>query len=149
LRFRRVFFISQQQAEAMRGRQSAALISITDPDQPVVSLNREWGSVVRVAFHDADPITFPGLNPDMQPMTEDQARMIVSFVSGLPENITSLVVHCKSGISRSAGVAKAVAEAYHILFPKEYIEYNHHVYELMRHEFHGFMSSSNTSQSLV
>lgn len=128
---RRVIFVSEKQAEQMRGRQSAAIISIVGADKALPALSSGWHSVLHLIFDDVDPITFPNANQSLQQMTRQQAGEIASFITGLPNTVCTLVIHCKSGISRSAGVAKAVAEHYRLRFPRDYKEHNRFAYDLV------------------
>lgn len=131
---KRVLFVRQRRAEAMPGRASCALISITDPEGPQARLRPGWHAVLRVAFHDVDPISFPAANPDLQPLTRSGAACIADFALALSSSRCSVVVHCRSGISRSAGVAKAIAEHAGLRFPSEYREFNQHVYRVVLEE---------------
>ena len=44
------------------------------------------------------------------PITEQQARKIAKFVMRYKDSVEQIVVHCDAGISRSAGVAAAIAK---------------------------------------
>ena len=107
------------------------MISIVGSDMAPPALGSDWYSVLRLIFDDVDPITFPNANQNFQQMTPQQARAIASFVTDLPNTVCTLVIHCKSGISRSAGVAKALAEHYGLRFPLDYREHNCFVYDLV------------------
>lgn len=128
---RRVLFVSQKRAEAMPGHARRALISITDAERLPALVRDRWCAVLRLAFDDVDPITFPGADPDKKPFTEAQAASIARFVLELPDAVGTLVVHCRAGISRSAGVARAVASCLSLPFPADYHEYNAHVCRLV------------------
>ncbi|WP_144289831.1 dual specificity protein phosphatase family protein [Ideonella sp. A 288] len=127
----RVIFVSQKQAERMRPPDTAVLVSITDHRTPEARMRVGWAAVLRVRFDDVDPVTFPGQNLDLTPMSLGQATEVAQFVSMLGSGCTRVVVHCKHGISRSAAVAKAVAAKMGAAFPKDYREYNKHVYALV------------------
>lgn len=128
----RVLFLSQKAAEAMSGDPGVAVISITDPDKPEAELHPGWGAALRLAFHDSDPLTFPGMNLDMISMHEAQGRCISGFLETLPPGVRTLVVHCRAGISRSAAVAKAVADTLGLPFDADYKDFNRHVYAVTR-----------------
>jgi predicted protein tyrosine phosphatase len=127
----RIIFISEESACAIVGRASAAVISITSTGSTIPALQAGWHSVLRLESDDVDPVTFPGANQDLRQMTTLQAKEIIAFVFGLPAWVRNLVIHCKSGISRSAGVAKALADNQGLRFPVDYKEYNRHVYKLV------------------
>jgi len=109
----------------------AMLISITDPEAPDALLKAGWAQLLRLRFHDADPVTFPGTNPGLSPMSFAQAVQLASFLREHRSKNNRIVIHCKSGISRSAGAAKAVASWLGARFPPEYQEYNRHVHLLV------------------
>ena len=44
------------------------------------------------------------------PITEQQARKIAKFVMRYKDSVEQIVIHCDAGISRSAGVAAAIAK---------------------------------------
>jgi predicted protein tyrosine phosphatase len=127
---RRVIFVSQRQAEAMPGRPDRSIISITDPGQPPARLQSGWASMLRLGFHDVDSTSFPGSNPELEPMRDGDAARIGGFLGELPPVVRCVIVHCRSGISRSAGVARAIAEFRGVWFPPAYDEWNRHVYHL-------------------
>jgi predicted protein tyrosine phosphatase len=125
----RVLFVSQGQAERMRPPRNCALISITDLSAPLAVLRPGWSSILRLAFDDVDPITFPGMNRDFRSLSGDQAEELAGYVVSQLPRCARIVVHCRHGISRSAGIAKAIAEATGATFPQGYAEYNRHVYK--------------------
>jgi predicted protein tyrosine phosphatase len=49
------------------------------------------------------------------------------FVVAMSETNQTLIIHCKYGVSRSAGVAKAVAQVFGLTFPADYHEANESV----------------------
>jgi predicted protein tyrosine phosphatase len=136
-KIRRVLFVSQRQAEAMRPPLHSCIVSITDTKRPGASLRQGWNAVLCVAFDDADPITFPGANPELTALSSSQARNIARFVLDQAPTSQRLVVHCRHGVSRSAAVAKAVAVTQILCFPEQCDEYNHHVYKMMLEALQG------------
>lgn len=60
------------------------------------------------------------------------AKNVIKFAEELPKNTKSIVVHCHAGISRSAAVAKFLAEEiYKDYFPEKYMLYNKLVYRTL------------------
>ena len=57
------------------------------------------------------------------------AERIAAFVRDNFHSINTLIVHCKYGQSRSAGVAKAIAKQHRLAFPEGYTYANNYVYE--------------------
>lgn len=132
-----VIFVSQYNAEKIQPRDTDALISITE-GKGEANLNNDWKHLIRVEFHDVDETneelwTFDGKKQYIQ-FTEDIAKKIRDFVENLHQldDAIHLVVHCHAGISRSAAVAKYVAERYALKFPSSYAVYNRHVYSTLK-----------------
>lgn len=128
----RVLFVSQRRAERMRPPRAAAIISITDPGRPEAQLDPAWGAVLRLSFHDVDALTFPGQDGHLQEMSSDQVVELARFVAEHSRACRRWVVHCRHGVSRSAAVAKAIAEALGAPFPQDYREYNRFVHAVLR-----------------
>ena len=135
---RRVLFISRDRVEQMHPGPKTALISISDPDRRQARLRSGWHAVFRLAFDDLDPDTFPidfESDPDADdfaPMTIGQAVETASFVRERTRDSKTLVVHCRYGVSRSAGAAKAIAEYIGATYPWQYEGYNAYVYRLIK-----------------
>lgn len=132
MRLRRVVFISQRRAEGMRPPRDAALISITDPGRPPALIGEGWHAVLRVAFDDKDPVTFPEDYEEMREIGGDEVADIAAFVAVHVRCCRRIVVHCRYGVSRSAAVAKAIAEAADVPFPLDYDDHNEFVYLALR-----------------
>jgi predicted protein tyrosine phosphatase len=86
-----------------------AVISIREPgsDQPAIPRNEHCRGILRLSFHDVDREADGKLL-----FTAADAREILAFVTRVRPEIETLVVHCEAGISRSAGVAAALAKVY-------------------------------------
>lgn len=135
---RLVTFESRAKAEARPGWSDWAVISISEPasSEGPANLRDGWFEVLRLEFHD---ITEPDWrdNP-AEPyvlFNEQQARVIIGFVRRCnDEGVAGILVHCKAGVSRSAAVAKWIADRYQLSFPREYELFNRHVYMTLREE---------------
>jgi protein-tyrosine phosphatase len=128
-----VVFLSQELAEAYLPGPNEAIISITDHSAQDANLKDGWHAVLRLSFDDVDPIESP-IEPgeeDLIEMLEHQADRTAAFVRDNSRVVGTLVVHCKYGQSRSAGVAKAIASHHGLEFPAGYTYANNHVYELV------------------
>ena len=125
----RVEFISQRSAEGRPGDPRAAMVSITDEAHTPASLQAGWGTVLRLAFYDVEPAW---ARPGQILFSEAQARVLWDFVHGLPRHLDTLYVHCRSGISRSGAVARAITERLGLPFDGEEKECNAHVLALLR-----------------
>lgn len=124
-----VDFVSQKWAELYNPGPHEAIISITGHATPDANLKQGWAACLRISFDDVDPIESP-LEPgeNLTEMREGQAAQIAEFVRRTAATVKVLVVHCRYGQSRSAGVAKAVAEFYGLQFPQDYEYANNFVY---------------------
>lgn len=125
-----VIFTSREAAEEKAGWSNWAVISISEPDCYPANLKEGWRGILRLEFHDIDRHEEPYVL-----FSEQQARDIISFVSRCQAGeAKGIVVHCKAGISRSAAVAKWIADRYGLTFPEGYSLYNKHVYRVLRDE---------------
>ena len=74
------------------------------------------------------------------PMKEDQAKDIVNLVEKYYNQVDYTIVHCNTGISRSAGVVGALCkwlwndDSY--VFEDEYFKPNMHVYRMLLSSFY-------------
>jgi hypothetical protein len=124
----RVLFVSQPRAEMMRPPGNCALISITDPGKAPASLREGWTAVLRIAFDDIDPVSYPDDYEGLREVSTEQAAQMADFCLAHAFRCRRLVVHCRYGVSRSAAVAKALCEFTGLWFPKDYEDHNDLVY---------------------
>jgi predicted protein tyrosine phosphatase len=116
------------------------LISINEPEKhPSQLIANAWDEVLRCAFWD---VTRSGLVPDLRDtskfldtMTEEEAVRIAEFINRHRDS--NIVVHCHAGISRSAAVARLLAEMGWLYKPvlHDFSGYNIHVYSLLKKQF--------------
>lgn len=125
-----VFFVDQTTAEDMVPEPDCAMISITGPNPNAVSnkadLHPDWQEVLRLEFDDV-----LSRYDHFHPITEEQAAQIIAFLNAVQDKVDKVVVHCLAGVSRSAGVAKFVAERYGLVFDHTYEPYNGLVYDTL------------------
>lgn len=135
----RVRFTSREGAEDAKPDLCTAVISISDPGSRPVDLKAGWYKVLRVQFHDIDMCKAYGahLRADIlkrySPAMVEHAETIAHFVHRMKaDGVESIMVHCEAGISRSAAVAKWIADTYHLpsLGPAVKL-HNRHVYKLL------------------
>lgn len=127
----RTFFVSRTTAENTPGWNNWAVVSISDPETylPPVKLMQGWYAVHRVSFHDLADTTENRAN--YQIFDSCRADEIVSFVHAVAPHVEGIMVHCQGGVSRSAAIAKWIAEAYNLPFNHSYQQYNQDVYWVM------------------
>ena len=134
---KRVQFVSKASAEALQGRQDTAVISINGLDP--ARLQNGWHSVLRLEFDDVDVAQDPYILFD----TNHAVQIVVFTRECNASDVETILVHCNAGISRSAAVAKWIAERYGLPFPAGYMLYNKHVYNVLnmfgrqRYDDHG------------
>jgi predicted protein tyrosine phosphatase len=89
---------------------NVAVISICNPGNPAPKITENHPSLVLEFFDIGLPIT-DIMGATRYPMTEEQADEVVWFVNKVENWADYLYVNCEAGISRSAGVAGAIARA--------------------------------------
>lgn len=124
----KVHFMSRANAEKMPGHQQVAVIAIGDPSSEPSLLADTFGAVHRLEFNDVDT------NEQNLYVLFDKslANDIWEFVDTLPSEVDTLVVHCHLGVSRSAAVAKSIAQYLQVDYPEHYSLYNKLVYTVMQ-----------------
>lgn len=138
----RVNFINRSSIQNMQPLPTWAAISISEEVE--TKLKAGWYAVNRAFFHDVDP----GNNKTNEPhilMNASQADDIVAFVESVAPHIDILWVNCQGGISRSAAVAKWIAEWFDLPFDHNYSLYNRHVYMLLHDAAERYRRSSSES----
>lgn len=128
----RVIFVNRHTAENTPGWPDWAVISINDPYAALgeARLMPGWHAIHQCAFHDVDPDNPIGeMDEFLECITDAQAKAIVAFVREVAPDIEGILVHCNSGVSRSAAVAKWIAEAYSLPFNIRYEKLNQYVHQ--------------------
>lgn len=105
---RQVFALPRGEAERLPLIAGVAIISITAPEKPQARL-QNFSHILRLSFADVDfnspDITARAREKLPYAFSKEDARRIVKFVSALPAEVHSIVVHCEGGYSRSCAVA--------------------------------------------
>jgi predicted protein tyrosine phosphatase len=111
---RSVDFISKLEAQQLAASQDRAMISINGMLAIAPRLNQCY-RLLSVEFEDVRQSDAFGA------FKSQQAQAIVDFVAVLHEEpkAVDLIVHCKAGVSRSAAVARYVADTTDCLFPRQ------------------------------
>ena len=109
----RIIFLSQDAAERFTARVPYIVISMTTPGSSDARLPRSpfRRGVLRLSFHDLDKCP-ASLRDRVELFTPLRGDKVVKFVRLHPE-ARLIVAHCEAGISRSAGVAAALAKVFH------------------------------------
>ena len=117
---------SQQQALMIKHHDNGCMISIYTTYDLLHKFNNPWKWFWQAAFHDSDGFSSSLYYP---PISDTQAKSLFKFISKIEEReITHVYVHCDAGVSRSAGIARFVADYYKSDFPSNYSQYNKTVY---------------------
>lgn len=123
-----VFFCDKATAERNAALPDWAVISIGDPCY-TANLQEGWLDVLYLGFLDTED------RDDAFSFSELDAVVIADFVEDVEERSAStILVHCNSGTSRSAAVAKWIARYYDLPFNHLYAHHNKLVY-LTLHEY--------------
>ena len=98
---RQVFALSRADAERLPELESIAVISVTAPERPPANI-AGFVHVLRLSFADVD-----FLSPDLSArareklphaFTAEHGSAIRRFVEALPDEISSVVIHCEGGL---------------------------------------------------
>ena len=103
--------LSRREAEKFTSNTPYVVLSAVDPGSPVPRLQRDENRVGRLLreFHDVGNL---GEADDGRstPVSRDDADTICAFyVRARERDIATMIVHCEAGISRSRGIALALA----------------------------------------
>jgi predicted protein tyrosine phosphatase len=122
---RQVFALSRSDAERLPRLPSLAIISITAPERSPANLEG-FDHLLRLSFADLDFLdparAAKAREQAGQSFTAGQARQIRVFIEHLPEAVTSVVVHCEGGYSRSCAIALALHQMYGYDAEMEYLK---------------------------
>lgn len=133
IELKNVVFMAREEAEAKYGRSFWSVISISSTNP--AALQHGWHSVLRLQFDDID-VADPEFQADKSCVmfNEDHAKQIIEFVTAAKASgqVEGIMVHCLAGISRSAAVAKWIAEQHGLPFSDSYSLYNRHIYRVLR-----------------
>ena len=111
------------------------IISISDPESRKPRI-RETGlckGVLRLHFHDAEPVEGFNLPGEIQIMTPRHAKAIWQFILPRVTEISLVIVHCEQGMSRSPAVGAAICLGLGEDCARFFEEYqpNQYVYQLV------------------
>ncbi|MDY0198974.1 MAG: dual specificity protein phosphatase family protein [Tenuifilaceae bacterium] len=120
-----VDFVSKRVAEDIEPKSDWIIISINEP-LSITNLKEGWLDILPLTFEDLDI----RLN-DYLIFNNDDAKQIIDFVEKYENQASTIIVHCHAGISRSAAVAKFIAEKYDLKFNHNYFLYNKLVYKIL------------------
>jgi hypothetical protein len=128
-----VHFLSEDDMLKLPPSAFYGVISITDPGRRA-PLPSGWGSVLRLQFDDVEE-AYP-LRPyggsSTWPFDEVDAQKIISWLAENKNKLHGVYVHCWGGVSRSAAVAKYIAERLGLPFDQTYDAYNILVYDTLK-----------------
>jgi predicted protein tyrosine phosphatase len=105
----RVIAISRSELRDFSSDEPYVVISITEPDARPAELQRDANrkAILRLQFHDVDRIM-----EGTQAITSAQGSQIWAFAKENATSVGLIVCQCEAGISRSAGIAAALAKAF-------------------------------------
>lgn len=130
-----VYFCSEDCACQLTPRHFTGIISITGNHE--ADLREGWGDVLRLKFDDIDTEMTSKEAQHYRLFEGDDAVNVLNWLEENEDIIEQVIVHCAAGISRSAAVAKFIAEHYKIKnFNHQYTLYNKHVYRVLREAYY-------------
>jgi predicted protein tyrosine phosphatase len=97
----RIVTMPQYKAEQLRGSSDTHVISIRTPGDSEAAICYQFGVVSFVAMSDTN-----------QPEPEAVRRIVDAARLAQAKQAKNLVIHCHMGVSRSVGVARAIAAHY-------------------------------------
>lgn len=109
---------NREEAERTIIPEATGVISISTPGDDPATIDVDPSRVLRLEFDDVDKATggqgsYEGLERNIQPITAEQADALATFVThSVKAGISSFLVHCDAGISRSPGVLVALEEVF-------------------------------------
>lgn len=117
----KILVMGRKSAEQFKSNENYIMISITSPYSPIadIELKEPLMAILRLSFHDWDTKekevvekTNSLESKQMIYFNEDMAKEVLLFVMCYINYVNLIVVHCEAGISRSAGVAGAIAKCF-------------------------------------
>jgi predicted protein tyrosine phosphatase len=143
----RLLVLSRREVTRYRGDAPYVVISIPSPGASVPKLRADPLRIARInlAFYDTTPEWEAGSSTPLATMTTANAERVAAFVARYWGHGT-IVVHCKFGVSRSAGVAAGILDAFSLdatRFEQAPYELNPHCRRLVR-ETLGFYVASGS-----
>jgi predicted protein tyrosine phosphatase len=124
---REVDFMSQARAEYFKPMTREAIISITGSGHPRAKLRKGWFRILRLVFDDVEAPFFNAVHFDNL-----HAGKILVWLEKVENKVDKVYVHCHAGRSRSAAVAKFIAEKYDLSGGiRVYEEHNSRVHKIL------------------
>ena len=106
----RIDIMSRKEFEEYNTEIPFIVISITDPGSEYAETESKPLARLNLEFFDLDrPINE---NKNCFLFDDNMARQILDFVECFKDKVKRIIIHCEAGISRSAGVAGALANIY-------------------------------------
>jgi predicted protein tyrosine phosphatase len=130
LRMSRLLVLSRLEASRYRGDAPYVVISIRSPGKAIPKLRPDRFRMARInlAIYDTTPEWEALSSEPVAAMTTANAERIAAFVARY-WGLCDIVIHCKFGVSRSAGVAAGILDA----FSLDATSYEQAPYEPNRH----------------
>lgn len=141
----RLVVLSRFQVTRYLGEAPYVVVSIRSPRDPIARLKSDPLRVARInlAFCDTTPEWEQANSEPLPVMTAADAQRIVQFLARYWARCV-VVVHCKFGSSRSAGVAAGILDAFSLdakAYESDPYEPNPHVRQLMRDALAPYVAS--------
>src|ERR1022692_4512732 len=109
----RIIVLSRLAAIRFRHNAPYVVVSIRSPHDSIPKLRFDQHRIARInlAFHDTTPEWEERSLEPLAPMSQADAKRIASFAA-VHWGRCDIVIHCVAGISRSAGAAAGILDAF-------------------------------------
>lgn len=133
---------NQADAQDTLGCFNWCVISITDPEKPLAKLSENWGSVLRLQFHDKDNESLAKLGLWTM-FSPEMARRCITYIEN-NKSKDGVLIHCFAGASRSPAVAKGLAQLLSIPVNSSWNTGNELVLKIMLEEVNRIKQKKDT-----
>ena len=128
----RVIFLPRFEAENWKVNLPSVLISIRGSWQEKSNFKDGWLDILYLQFDDIECPVNIVTTAMVVTFTQSDADAIKNFYLQWKDQVDLFIVHCEAGISRSAAVAKWLAEELGTGFPPHYNMHNRLVYNTLK-----------------
>jgi len=126
--YQEIDFVSQSEMHHLEGRADTIVISIRNPQMPPARVAQEFRDTLFLEFDNVEH-----LSRHAQRFTRAQAKEILDFVAKHDGQATRIVVNCLMGETRSAAVARFLADKYGVSLAKPTDKSSPWVYKVLEH----------------
>jgi predicted protein tyrosine phosphatase len=119
-------FMGQSDAQYLTGRDDTIVISIRDSHSEPARISKGFKDVLFLEFDNTDVLSHRFIRFSLKP-----AQNLLDFVAKHEGQATRIVVNCMMGESRSAAVARYLAQKYSVELTKSSEKYSDWVFHVL------------------